>query len=684
MSKSAPAQKLALTPPQTIPLDKLDIHEDNVRKSAEDQAAIEELAADIAARGLLQSLSVRPILDAAGEDTGSYGIQAGSRRFRALKLLVKQKKLAKNAPVPCIVKTDGYAEADSLAENIQREALAPLDEFRAFKAMADKGHGEATIAAAFRVSTLVVRQRLRLANASPVILKAYEDGEISLEQLMAYCITDNHARQQQVFEVLGTGNAWNNRPEQIRRMLTEKSVSTDDKRARFLGTDAYTAAGGAIERDLFSEDGEGYLLDVALVERLVAEKLAAEAAKIKAEGWAWTEHATEFPWNHRRDYRAINAVAPALTDAEEKEHGTLSDELEEIQNSVDDLDELDAETRKRMTALEARLEELNAKQPVYADEQKAKAGVFVSIADDGSLHIEPGFRRQAGIVAEANNRPAGAPTGAGEFAGDYQDEAGDETADETGALDALPFSDDDSADLPGKLMTELTAYHSLGLRNALAADHASAYLSVLHALTLKLFYRGYTTDSCLQITGHDTLVPPFAGLAEFQAAREIAARHEAFEKMLPERETALWDFLLGLDESGRQLLFAHCAGLSVNAVHDPVRASNKRRHAGQLAEALRLDMGAQGFVPTAANYFGRIKKQQILETVAEAKDEETAALLADLKKKDMAAEAERLLAGTGWLPEALRTAALPDEEAGEADPLPAFLDEGAAPLQAAE
>src|SRR5208282_6278504 len=212
MTKTAPAPKLALTAPQTIPLDKLDIHEDNVRKTAEDQAAIEELAADIAARGLLQSLSVRPILDPEGQETGSYGIQAGSRRFRALKLLVKQKKLAKNAPVPCILKTDGYAEADSLAENTQRQALTPLDEFRAFKAMADKGHGEATIAAAFRVSTLVVRQRLRLANASPVILKAYEDDEISLEQLIAYCVTDNHARQEQVFE--GIKTSWNKSPDQ--------------------------------------------------------------------------------------------------------------------------------------------------------------------------------------------------------------------------------------------------------------------------------------------------------------------------------------------------------------------------------------------------------------------------------------------------------------------------------------
>ncbi len=183
MSK-AQSPKLSLAAPVTIPLDKLDLDPANVRKSPIDDAGILDLAADIALRGLLQSLSIRPVLDAGDQETGAYSVQAGGRRFRALKLLVKQKKLAKNAPIPCIVKTDVFAEADSLAENTQRQALTPLDEFRAFKAMADNGHGEDTIAAAFRVSVLVVRQRLRLANASPVILKVFEDGELTLEQLM--------------------------------------------------------------------------------------------------------------------------------------------------------------------------------------------------------------------------------------------------------------------------------------------------------------------------------------------------------------------------------------------------------------------------------------------------------------------------------------------------------------------
>lgn len=672
MTKAATAPKLSLAAPETIPLDKLEIHEDNVRKSAEDEAGIQDLAADIAARGLLQSLSVRPIFNADGNDTGRYGIQAGSRRFRALKLLVKQKKLAKNAPVPCIVKTDGYAEADSLAENTQRQALTLLEEFRAFKAMADKGHGEATIAAAFRVSTLVVRQRLRLANASPVILKAYEDDEISLEQLMAYCVTDDHARQEQVFATIST--SWNKSAEQIRRMLTEKSISTADKRSRFIGADAYLAAGGVIERDLFSDEDEGYLLDVALVEKLVSEKLSAQASKVKAEGWAWMQHAADFPWNQRREFRAITPVTPALTDEEDEEANRLAEEFDELE-SVAEEDRV-PEDIERLAAIKARLAELDAKQAVYSDEQKAKAGAFVSIDNDGTLLIERGYRRQADILADAKNQ-AGSGSANGHAVAPC----------ETGMPDnryADPaVNDDDSAELPDKLMTELTAYHSLGLRNALAADHRVAYLVVLNALVLDLFYKGYTTNNCLQIDAKDTLVSDFTGLAEFKAAKEINARHEAFEKLLPENEAELWDTLLKLDEPTQQALFAHCGGLTVNALHEAWGRTNKRRHALQLAEALQLDMGAQGFVTTAANYLGRIKKQQILQTVAEAKGEETAELLADHKKKDMAAEAERLLADTGWLPEPLRTPVPREHEETGAAALPAFLDDEPA-LQAAE
>ena len=263
--------KIALTAPQTVPLDKLTLHHGNVRQ-IKAGVSIESLAADIERRGLLQSLSVRPLLTEAGEETGAYGVQAGGRRLRALQLLVKQKKLAKNAPIPCIVRTEGFVEADSLAENTEREALHPLDQFRAFKALADKGEGEETIAAAFGVSAYVVKQRLRLAKASPVLLQAYEDEQLTLDQLMAFCLTDDHERQEQVFTAIQ--KQWNKGADAIRRMLTEKTVHAGDRRALFIGAEAYKAAGGLIIRDLFDEDDGGYDNAIATLDALIAEARA--------------------------------------------------------------------------------------------------------------------------------------------------------------------------------------------------------------------------------------------------------------------------------------------------------------------------------------------------------------------------------------------------------------------------
>ena len=130
-------QKIVLDGAQTIPLNKLVLSQRNVRRIKNGQT-IEQLAEDIAHRKLIQSLFVRPMLDEAGEPTGMYEVPAGGRRFQALQLLVKQKRLPKNAPVPCIVNADGDAAEDSLAENTMREALHHLDQFRAFQDMIDE------------------------------------------------------------------------------------------------------------------------------------------------------------------------------------------------------------------------------------------------------------------------------------------------------------------------------------------------------------------------------------------------------------------------------------------------------------------------------------------------------------------------------------------------------------------
>ena len=276
-------QKIILSASRDIPFNKLVLSQSNVRR-LKAGVLIEDLAEDIARRGLLQSLNVRPVLDDDGTETGMFEIPAGGRRYRALERLVKQKRLSKTGPVPCIVRDPGTeisAEEDSLAENVQRVALHPLDQFRAFKMLRDQGAGEDEIAARFFVTPTVVKQRLRLASVSEKLLGIYAADGMVLEQLMAFTVNTDHARQEQVWEALQ--QSYNKEPYLIRRQLTESAVRASDRRARFVGLDVYEAAGGMVLRDLFEDDAGGWLQDVALLDRLATDKLAAEAEKIAGD-----------------------------------------------------------------------------------------------------------------------------------------------------------------------------------------------------------------------------------------------------------------------------------------------------------------------------------------------------------------------------------------------------------------
>src|ERR1700688_1937515 len=182
-------QKITLSASRDIPFNKLVLSQANVRR-VKTGVSIEELAEDIARRTLLQGLNVRAVLDAEGVETGIFEVPAGGRRYRALERLVKQKRLAKTAPVPCIVREGGIAEEDSLAENIQRAPLHPLDQFRAFQALREKGLSEEEIAGRFFVTPTVVKQRLRLAAVSEKPLDVYAEDGTTLEQLMAFIRPD--------------------------------------------------------------------------------------------------------------------------------------------------------------------------------------------------------------------------------------------------------------------------------------------------------------------------------------------------------------------------------------------------------------------------------------------------------------------------------------------------------------
>jgi len=684
-------QKITLSSGRDIPFNKLVLSQQNVRK-IKAGISIEDLAEDIARRGLLTSLNVRPELDGDGNETGIYRIPAGGRRYRALESLVSQKRLSKTAGVPCIVSSGETPEIeDSLAENIQRVDLHPLDQFRAFQSLREQGQGEEDIAARFFVSVATVRQRLRLASVSPRLLDLYAADEMTLQQVMAFSITNDHVRQEQVWDTVLRAHA--QEPYYIRRLLTETSVRATDRRAAYVGIEAYEAAGGVVMRDLFDEDNGGWLQDPALLEQLLIEKLKTDAETLKAkEGWKWVEAAFDFPYGHTSGLRRFYGEQAEMTQAKLDRHDTLRVEYDKLDADYAEAEDYSEETERRLEELGAELDRVNDRPFVFDPEEVARGGAFISLAASGELKIERGFVRSedeprvettdadaAGL--DGNNSDPMPASSAGGISVNGQ------------AVSGEPAEDDDDAVRPlsDRLVVDLTTTRTVALRNALANDPVIAFIAVLHAFVLKTFYL-YGSDSCLELTLQSARFTQTPGLGDTVWAKQIDQRHEAWGQDLPKSPDDLWTFLITLDEVSQQALFAHCASLSLNAVTEPW---NKRTraiaHADQVARSIGFDMVAAGWTPTVDSYLGRVTKLHILQAVREAKGDQSAELIGHLKKADMAREAERLMAGSGWLPEPLRLSAdvdsvdestfenaeiLSGDAIGSGNPdLPAFLTE---------
>lgn len=182
-----------------VPLNKLKKHPENARKVPHGEAAIEALAASIQHKGLIQNLVVEPEVKD-DEPTGYYLVTAGEGRRLAMLLRVKRKQIKKTEPVRCWLDTQNDPAGVSLDENVTRTAH-PADQFERFAELSErKGWGAEEIGARFGVSAHVVKQRLRLGAVSPKLLQVYREDGLTLDQLMAFAITEDHARQEQVFE----------------------------------------------------------------------------------------------------------------------------------------------------------------------------------------------------------------------------------------------------------------------------------------------------------------------------------------------------------------------------------------------------------------------------------------------------------------------------------------------------
>ncbi|MDQ0393519.1 MULTISPECIES: ParB/RepB/Spo0J family partition protein [Xanthobacteraceae] len=641
-----------------VPLNKLKKSPKNARKTPHSDAHIEALAASIAAKGMLQNLVVEPETDADGQPTGCYCVIIGEGRRLAQMLRVKRKQIKKTEAIRVVLDTENDAAEISLDENVTREAMHPADQFERFRELAEnRGWGAEDIAARFGVTAHVVRQRMRLGAVSPKLMQVYRDGGLTLEQLMAFAIVDDPARQEQVYENL----SWNKDPSTIRRDLTRMHIAATDRRAIFVGAEVYSEAGGVILRDLFTEDRGGFYEDAGLLDRLVIKKLDGIAESVKAEeGWKWASVHIDYP--HGNGLRRTYPHSVALSEEDEAAYAAAQTEYNALTEQYDSVEELPDDVDQRFGELEAEIERIDALRHAYDADEIARGGVFVILSHDGEARIERGFIRAEDEQPEAKDDTNG--EGGGVIDGVRVNGDGEIIEEVDREEDGNPVStreteEEDAGDV-GKpqsdgLIRDLTSHRTLGLRLALGEQPDMALIAVTHALVAQTFYRG-TDATCLEIRPTSSYLASHAdGIEDTAAGKALADRHAGWAADMPRDVADLWGFVAGLDHASVMALFAHCASLTVNAVKQPwEKKPHAHATAEKLATAVALDMTAH-WTPTVRAYLGRVTKAHILAAVREAIGDAAAERIAGLKKTEMAEAAEQLLAGTGWLPAALRT-----------------------------
>ncbi|MFN3727559.1 MAG: ParB N-terminal domain-containing protein [Allosphingosinicella sp.] len=657
---------------RTIPLNKLMPSPRNVRRTTDEQADL-QLKADIEARGLLQNLVVAP----AKKPKGRFTVEAGGRRLRALASLAEEGKLVAEHEVCCLVIDSGPAAAQEagLAENFQRLAMNPADECLAFQQLIEQGADIEGIARRFGLTVRFVEGRLRLASLAPVVFAALGAGEITLDVAKAYAATPDLERQAFVFEQVSRSYMAQH-PDSIRRMMTQATVSASDRRAKFVGEEVYVAAGGRIERDLFSDEDGARWLDIALLERLATEKLDALAAETTASSGLAFVRPTLESWSGYEVTRGLQRVqleTPPLSEEESAEVAALEAETEDLIGQLED-EETAEEARDaaeaRVREIGARIDAITDKPPVIPEELKPRIGTFMLLDETGQPRLDTSYYVEPSHEPEEPTEPTATDAGA--------------DAREAPVIVAEPPIK--QASLSQTLADELAMQ-----RRDILAVHVAADQGL--ALDLAIFLMidreaGYSSEK----TGSSLLaLPPSDPVFGFKTPDAAATRArgqtaEALDRSWTAADTRAgrFDAFRALPDEARAAWLGHAVARTLEAsLNLPGgRVCPFHDHLGRL---LGINV-AKWWRPTGANFFDRVAKSVTLSALEEVGGSAFAYGYSKAKKAELSETAERIFAGNiapadvkkralAWVPEPMRFAPLQDSAAPADHETPPWEDE---------
>ncbi|HFO5600236.1 TPA: ParB/RepB/Spo0J family partition protein, partial [Escherichia coli] len=600
---------LAQTEEVSVPLASLIKSPLNVRTVPYSAESVSELADSIKGVGLLQNLVVHAL------PGDRYGVAAGGRRLAALNMLAERGIIPADWPVRVKIIPQELATAASMTENGHRRDMHPAEQIAGFRAMAQEGKTPAQIGDLLGYSPRHVQRMLKLADLAPVILDALAEDLITTEHCQALALENDTARQVQVFEA-ACQSGWGGKPEvqTIRRLVTESEVAVaGNSKFRFVGADAFSP--DELRTDLFSDDEGGYVDCVALDAALL-EKLQAVAEHIReAEGWEWCAGRMEPVGECREDagtYRCLPEPEAVLTEAEEERLNELMTRYDALENQCEESDLLEAEMK---------LMRCMAKVRAWTPEMRTGSGVVVSWRY-GNVCVQRGVQLRS------------------------EDDAADD-ADRTEQVQEKASVEEIS--LP--LLTKMSSERTLAVQAALMQQPDKSLALLAWTLCLNVFGSGaYSKPAQISLEcKHYSLTSDAPSGKEGAAFMAMMAEKARLAALLPEGWSRDMTTFLSLSQEVLLSLLSFCTACSIHGVQTRECGHTSRSPLDTLESAIGFHM-RDWWQPTKANFFGHLKKQQIIAALNEAGLSGAARDAEKMKKGDAAEHAEFHMKDNRWVP----------------------------------
>ncbi|WP_122988068.1 ParB/RepB/Spo0J family partition protein [Escherichia coli] len=600
---------LAQTEEVSVPLASLIKSPLNVRTVPYSAESVSELAESIKGVGLLQNLVVHAL------PGDRYGVAAGGRRLAALNMLAERNILPADWPVRVKIIPQELATAASMTENGHRRDMHPAEQIAGFRAMAQEGKTPAQIGDLLGYSPRHVQRMLKLADLAPVILDALAEDRITTEHCQALALENDTARQVQVFEA-ACQSGWGGKPEvqTIRRLVTESEVAVaGNSKFRFVGADAFSP--DELRTDLFSDDEGGYVDCVALDAALL-EKLQAVAEHLReAEGWEWCAGRMEpvgFCSEDAGTYHYLPEPEAVLTEAEEERLNELMTRYDALENQCEESDLLEAEMK---------LMRCMAKVRAWTPEIRAGSGVVVSWRY-GNVCVQRGVQLRS------------------------EDDAADD-ADRTEQVQEKASVEEIS--LP--LLTKMSSERTLAVQAALMQQPDKSLALLAWTLCLNVFGSGaYSKPAQISLEcKHSSLTSDAPSGKEGAAFMALMAEKARLAALLPEGWSRDMTTFLSLSQEVLLSLLSFCTACSLNGVQTRECGHTSRSPLDTLETAIGFHM-RDWWQPTKANFFGHLKKPQIIAALNEAGLSGAARNAEKMKKGDAAEHAEFHMKDNRWVP----------------------------------